>query len=169
MNVRIREVEKDDLKAVSDIIVRGWQTAYMGIVDDTFLDNLCVEKTYQRLLTNYKENGFIVAECENKIVGICRYRFGDFYKNQYDSVDYELCALYVKPELKRNVIGKCLVSYVMNDFKQNGCFKMILWCFKYNFPSRAFYESLRGFYCGENITVKGDQKYKEVGYVFDLN
>ncbi len=36
MNVRIREVEKDDLKAVSDIIVRGWQTAYMGIVDDTF-------------------------------------------------------------------------------------------------------------------------------------
>lgn len=65
MNVRIREVEKDDLKSVSDIIVRGWQTAYMGIVDDTFLDDLCLEKTYQRLLTNYKENGFIVAECEN--------------------------------------------------------------------------------------------------------
>lgn len=56
MNVRIREVEKADLKAVSDIIVRAWQTAYRGIVDDTFLDNLCVEKTYQRLLTNYKEN-----------------------------------------------------------------------------------------------------------------
>lgn len=169
MNVKIRKVEKEDLKAVSEIIVKGWQSAYRGIVDDSFLDALCVKKIYQNLLVNYKENIFIVAEYENEIVGFCRYNFCNCYKNQYNSVDCELCALYVKPELKRKGIGKCLVNYVMNDFKQNGCFKMILWCFKDNFPSRAFYESLGGFYCGEKITVRGDKEYKEVGYVFDLN
>ena len=123
--------------------------------------------SYITMATNAEFEPF-EFKAENKIVGICRYRFGDFYKNQYDSVDCELCALYVKPELKRNGIGKCLVNYVMNDFRQNGCFKMILWCFKDNFPSRAFYESLDGFYCGEKIIVKGNKEYKEVAYVFEL-
>ena len=56
----------------------------------------------------------------------------------------------------------------MNEFKGNGYFKMILWCLKDNYPSRAFYEKMGGKYCGENLIIKGNKEYKEVGYIYFL-
>lgn len=108
----IRNVKFEDLKSVADIATRGWQTAYRGIVDDDYLNNLSIEENYQKRIKDYKEDGFIIAEKDNEVVGFCRYRIGNYYKNEYPKVDCELCALYVKPEEKRNGIGKALVEYV---------------------------------------------------------
>ena len=72
-NVIVRNVKKEDLKAVSEIVVSGWRTAYKGIIDDDYLNSLSVEENYKRRLEDYKENGFIVAELNNEIVGFCRY------------------------------------------------------------------------------------------------
>ena len=106
----VRNVKFEDLKAVADIAIRGWKTAYRGIVDNDYLDNLSVEENYQRRIKDYKENGFIVAEKDNEIIGFCRYRIGNNYKNEYPEVDCELCDLYVKPEEKRKGIGKALIE-----------------------------------------------------------
>ena len=38
----VRNVKKEDLKAVSEIAVNGWQKAYRGIIDDEFLDSLSI-------------------------------------------------------------------------------------------------------------------------------
>ena len=40
----IRNVKFEDLKSVADIATRGWQTAYRGIVDDDYLNNLSIEE-----------------------------------------------------------------------------------------------------------------------------
>lgn len=166
--INITKVKKEDLRAVAEIAVNGWKTAYRGIIDDEFLDNLSIEENYQKRLKDYNENGFVVAELNNEIVGFCRYRTGNYYKNQYANVDCEISALYVKPEYKGNGIGKRLVNYVINEFKENGYIQMILWCLKDNYPSRAFYEKMGGIYCGENIIERGNKKYKEVGYIYNL-
>lgn len=168
LKVKIRKAQKEDLRAVSRIVITGWQTAYRGIIDDEFLDNMSIEENYQKRLKDYSENGFVVAECDNEIVGFCRYRTGNYYKDEYDSVDCEICALYVEPEFKRNGIGKKLVNYVINEFKENGYFKMILWCLKENYSSRAFYEKVGGIYCGEDIIIRGNKEYKEVGFIYNL-
>ena len=165
----IRNVELSDLKDVSEIVVKGWQTAYRGIVDDDYLDSLSVEENYQKRVKDYKENGFIVAEQDNKIVGFCRYRIGNNYKNEYPEVDCELSALYVKPEEKRKGIGQELVKYVKNEFRKNNLNKMIIWCLKNNYSSRAFYEKMGGKLCGETSCVRGGKEYKEVGFIYDLN
>lgn len=80
-----------------------------------------------------------------------------------------MCALYVKPEEKRNGIGKALVEYVKNEFRKNNLNKMIIWCFKENYPSRAFYEKMGGKLCGESSCIRGDKEYKEVGFIYNLN
>lgn len=167
-NLIIRDVKYEDLRAVSEIAIRGWQTAYRGIVDDDYLDNLSIEENYQKRIKDYKENGFIVAEHDGEIVGFCRYRIGNNYKDEYPEVDSELCALYVKPDKKRNGIGKALVEYVKNEFRKNNLNKMIIWCFKDNYPSRAFYEKMGGKLCGETTCFRG-REYKEVGFIYDLN
>lgn len=166
--INIRKVKKEDLRVVAEIAVNGWKTAYRGIIEDEFLDNLSIEENYQKRLKDYTENGFVVAELNSEIVGFCRYRTGNYYASEYANVDCEILALYVKPEYKGNGIGKKIVNYVINEFKENGYSQMILWCLKDNYPSRAFYEKMGGIYCGDNIIEKGNKKYKEVGYIYNL-
>ena len=167
--ILIRNVKFEDLRAVAEIAIRGWQTAYRGIVDDDYLDNLSIEENYQKRINDYKNDGFIVAEKDNEVVGFSKYRIGNYYKDEYPEVDCELCALYVKPEEKRNGIGKALVEYVKNEFRKNNLNKMIIWCLKYNYPSRAFYEKMGGKVCGETTCERGGHVLEEVGFMYDLN
>ena len=48
--ILIRNVELNDLRSVAEIAIRGWQTAYRGIVDDDYLNNLSIEENYQKRL-----------------------------------------------------------------------------------------------------------------------
>ena len=162
----IRNVKKEDLRAVSEIVVNGWKAAYRGIIADDYLDSLSVEENYQRRLKDYKENGFIIAELDNEVVGFCRYTLENLFSKELSEIDGEICAIYVKPELKRNGIGRELFKYVFNEFRKNGNKKIILWCLKENNPKRAFYEKMGGVLCGENTIIKGGKEYKEVGFKF---
>lgn len=56
-NLVIRKAKVEDLRGVAKIVVNGWQTAYKGIVDDEYLDNLSIDEKYQKMLKNYKEIG----------------------------------------------------------------------------------------------------------------
>lgn len=164
----IRKIELKDLRAVSEIVVRGWQTAYRGIVADEYLDKLNVEEVYQKRLKDYNKDGFIVAEQNKNIVGFCRYQIGNKYQDKYPEIDCEICALYVKPEEKRKGIGKSLVEYVKNKFRKDNLNKMIIWCLKENYSSREFYEKMGGKYCGETTCIRGNKEYYEAGYIYDL-
>jgi ribosomal protein S18 acetylase RimI-like enzyme len=164
----VRNVKKEDLRNVSEIVVNGWKTAYMGIVDDEYLDSLSVEENYQRRLEDYTENGFVVAELNNEVVGFCRYTLENLFSKDASDADGEITAIYVKPELKRNGIGKELFKYVFNEFRKNGNKSIILWCLKDNYQSRAFYEKMGGKLCGENTISRGGKEYKEVGFIFNI-
>ena len=137
-NIVIRNVKKEDLWDVSSIVVEGWKTAYRGIIDDEFLDSLSVEEKYNKRLTDYDKNGFIVAEIDNKVVGFCRYTTENLFSKQCEDIDCELSALYVKPELKGNGIGTALFKYVVDKQIKNGNKSMIIWCLKENYKSKKF-------------------------------
>ena len=168
-DINIRKAEKEELRAVAEIVVRGWQTAYRGIIDDEFLDNLSIEENYQRKLIDYTENGFIVAEINNEVVGFCRYTTENIFSKHCKDIDSELCAIYLRPDLKRKGIGLSLFNHVIQDQKRNGNKNMILWCLKDNYPSRAFYEKMGGIYYGENTIERGNKEYQEVGYKYELS
>ena len=164
----VRNVKKEDLKAVAEISVNGWKNAYRGIIDNEYLESLDAEKNYQRMLKDYQENGFIVAELNNEVVGFCRYTLENLFSKEYTDIDGEISAIYVKPELKRNGIGRNLFEYVFNEFKKNGNKKIILWCLKENHSSRAFYEKMGGTLCGESTITRDGKEYKEVGFKFNV-
>lgn len=168
-NIIIRNVKKEDLWSVSNITVECWKSAYKGIIDDKFLESLNVEDNYNKRLKDYQENGFIIAEINNEVVGFCRYTINNLFSQNVENIDCELCAIYVKPDLKRKGIGSALFKYVIQEQKKNKNQSMILWCLKENYNSRKFYEKMGGILYGENEIKKGERKYKEVGYKFDLN
>ena len=166
--ITIRDVNFEDLRRVSEIVVESWKTAYRGIVADEYLESLTVDQNYQKRLNDYTDGGFVVAEINNEVVGFCRYRFENACEDKFLDVDCELCALYVKPDYKGNGVGKKIINYVMNDFKEKGYKKMILWCFKDNYPARIFYEKMGGIYGLEGTITRGGKDYKEVCYTYDL-
>ena len=138
-NIIIRNATIDDIEKIADIKIEGWQTAYRGIVEDNYLDNMDREKEIEKRRNNIDKGvNIIVAESNNEIVGFCLYRNFNNYPEKYPNADY------VTSKLKRNGIGRKLMQYVIELLKKEGKTKMILGCLKENYPSRAFYEKMGG-------------------------
>lgn len=169
MIIIIRKARTEDAEAIADIKITGWQTAYRGIIDDDFLDNMNINEEIEKRKNNIKNGAnIIVAELDNEIVGFCLYR--DYIKNQEDNLDAdcEISSLYVKPELKRKGIGKKLMNYVIDDLKSKEKKKMILGCLKDNYPSRAFYEKMGGKVLKTEKIAFGNKEYEEKIYEYKL-
>lgn len=60
------------------------------------------------------------------------------------------------------------MHYVINEFRNKGKKKMILWCFKENYSSRAFYEKMGGKIFKYKVVEYGGKEYKEVSYLYDI-
>ena len=170
MNVSIRNVIKEDLPSVVNIKIKGWQAAYKGIIEDAYLNNLDneYEKRIHKMEENYMTNGFIVAEWNHEIVGFCRYVLDNRFSPEIETADGELCAIYVKPEMKRSGIGTKMFQYVIDDFKKNHKSKMVLWCLKDNEPAKEFYIKMGGKIIGEKGITFGEKEYQECCFEYDL-
>ena len=72
-NIIIRNIEEKDIPSVVDIQISGWKVAYKGIIDDNTLNSMNRNERIEKRRKDYKENGFIVAELNNEVVGFCRY------------------------------------------------------------------------------------------------
>lgn len=110
----------------------------------------------------------IVAEIDNEVVGFCLYR--NYNKNieSYPNADCEISSLYVKSQLKRNGIGRRIMKYVIDELKIQGKTKMILGCFKENYPSRAFYGKMGGKVLDYSKMELGEKEYELVIYEYDI-
>ena len=134
----IRKAKSEDIEKIANIKVRCWQIAYRNIIADEYLDNMDIEYTIEKNKRIFEQYNIIVAELKNEVIGFCRYDYNNYYEEE--NVDCELIALYIKPEMKRHGIGRKLMKYAINEFKNSKKEKMILWCLKENYPSRAYYE-----------------------------
>lgn len=167
MEIIIRNITEEDIAAVVDIQIRGWQSAYKGIIDELFLSSMNKEERIEERKNDYMLGNFIVAEFNGEIVGFSRYD-GVVISPDGEDYDCELMALYVKPELKQQGIGKEMFKFVTSDLKKKGKNKMILWCLKENYPSRKFYEKMGGVFVGEHEIKIADKEYPEVGYGYEI-
>ena len=167
MDLIIRQVEFEDIPRVVEIQIAGWKTAYRGIIDDNYLDNLDAEEKKVKRKRDFGKSPFVVAVLDGKIVSFCRYLY-EVFSDDGIGFDSEIMALYVDPELKGKGIGKELFEYVKNDLKEHGKKKTILWCLKENYPSRGFYEKMGGEIVGEHGIEIGGKIYPEVGFGYTL-
>ncbi len=167
-NVIIRNIEEKDIPSVVDIQIDGWKSAYKGIVDDNILKSMNRNAKIEKRRNDYKENGFIVAELKNQVVGFCRYIDSNKFTQDISNIDCELLALYVKPKLKYNGIGTKLFQFVINEFKSKNKTKMILWCLKDNAPSKKFYTKMGGKISKERTIEIGRKEYLEVGFEYSI-
>ena len=159
--ITIRNAEREDVRQIAEIIVEDWQKAYRGIVDDAFLDSLSVDRRYD--LEINRVGKFVVAADGPEVLG-CAWleAAGD------DAADCEIVALYVRYAHRRSGIGKRLLRYAMDRFRDLGRRRMILWCLKDNHESRRFYERMGGRAFRTGTHPWGGREYDMVAYLYDL-
>jgi len=140
--MRIREASLEDAPSIATVTVDTWKTAYRGIIDDNYLDNL----SYKDREEGWKEfpfhNSFVyVAEDEhNNIVG-----FAAAGPERDSNPVYagELYAIYIYQSHQNKGIGSMLFRSVVKRFEESGVNSLLVWVLS-DSPYRRFYERQGG-------------------------
>lgn len=143
--VRIRVMTDADVPAVSAIRVRGWQTAYAGIVPQGYLDAMDIaEDTARRREFLAEARGRVrnlVAVDEpagtGQLVGWAA--FGPYRGEQEGAADGELYALYVRSDRIGTGAGRALITAVIAEATREGRSRLLLWVLADNARARRFY------------------------------
>ncbi|MFE7132492.1 GNAT family N-acetyltransferase [Streptomyces sp. NPDC057638] len=156
-----------DVEAVSAVRVRGWQTAYAGIVPQSYLDGMTVEDDARRRrawFTDPRRRGTdLVADAGAGPVGWVS--FGPWRPVDGEARTGEVYALYVRPDLTGQGIGRALLDTVHERATAEGFATIALWVLAGNTGARRFYE--RAGYTadgGEQDDTYGDVVLREVRY-----
>ncbi|PVZ63471.1 GNAT family N-acetyltransferase [Pelagibaculum spongiae] len=151
----IRKAIKKDVAEVSKIHVLSWQHAYKGIINQSFLDGLDVEKrkvSWNKILEQSLGDLFVAVDNQQIIgfVHICRCRDSD----QNSEKVGEITSIYLDPKHVGRGVGFQLFTQAIKTLKASGFEKVMLWVLQENYSARAFYDKM-GF------EADGTEKYLE--------
>ncbi|MEU0947936.1 GNAT family N-acetyltransferase [Streptomyces canus] len=168
----IREMTLADCDRVSEIRIRGWQSAYRGLMPQPFLDALSVKEDAERRRARFGRGGGsvvdLVVERDGDILGWACH--GPYRDGEQRTEDAELYAIYVDARRFGSGLGRALLQESVRRCTRAGHPRMLLWVVKGNTRARRFYER-RGFFADgaeEPYEVDG-VPVPEVRYVKDLS
>lgn len=154
-NISFREATIADCPAVAKVHVRSWKESFAGIVPQTFLDKMSVEKRARAFEKGFSASFYrmYVAEVpERGIVGFAD--FGEAREN-IEAYEGELYAVYLLPEFQRKGVGERLFKLGVEFLKRSGKSSMYLLCLRVS-PYRSFYEKIGGQIVGsKHIEIEG--------------
>jgi GNAT superfamily N-acetyltransferase len=170
--VRIRVMTGADIEAVSTIRVRGWQTAYAGIVPQGCLDKLSVTRDAAERRKFFARSAGrvhnLVAESpEGELVGWAS--LGPYRSQEFPAGVGELYALYAHPDRVGTGVGRALITAALDRGTELGWDRVLLWVLAENARARRFY-SHAGFAPDGAETVDDYEgaQLRELRYARDL-
>lgn len=170
--IHIQKMEEKDIEQVANLLVKAWQSAYQGIVEQNYLAGLNQETKQNRIKENVKnttnDKEYVVAKEKEEVVGFIKFGNRADELGRFLRYDGEIVALYVKQGRLREGIGTELVKYAKQKLKQEKKHNIIIWCLKENYPSRKFYEKIGGVLLGEKQSLIGEKEYPLVAYGYSL-
>ncbi|MFJ1925249.1 MULTISPECIES: GNAT family N-acetyltransferase [unclassified Streptomyces] len=137
----IRDMTIDDCEAVSAVRVRGWRSAYAGLMPQAYLDAMSVTADAERRRGYFTEGNEVVnVVAERAGLGVIGWAaYGPYRENGARLARGELYAIYVLPELTGRGVGRALLSEVLARAGAAGHPDLALWVLRENAPARRFY------------------------------
>ncbi|MFF1450113.1 GNAT family N-acetyltransferase [Streptomyces sp. NPDC058274] len=132
----------EDCPRVAEIRIRGWQTAYRGLIPQPYLDALSVERDAERRLAFFRQSEAgvvnLVAEAGGEVIGWACH--GPYRDGESTTDDAELYAIYVHPDHVGAGAGRALLAESAGRCAAAGRPRVLLWVLKGNTRARRFYE-----------------------------
>ena len=147
----------DHVQSIASIHVRSWQSAYTNIVDARILHGMSIENRIQswRAILVHNESQTLVATVDGQVLGFVS--FGECRDQDASFEDAEIWALYVDPKMWRQGIGRALMRRAIQELRDRGKSKTLLWVFSRNLRGIGFYQAL-GF-----VRLAGSEKTFDLG------
>lgn len=140
--IRIRPMTSADCDRVAEIRVGGWQSAYRGLIPQSYLDAMDVAQDAERRRTYFAQaDGSVVdlvAELAGEIVGWACH--GPYRDGEVRTEDAELYAIYVDCGRYGAGVGHALLQESLRRCTAAGHARMLLWVLRDNARARHFYE-----------------------------
>jgi GNAT superfamily N-acetyltransferase len=137
----IRTMTEDDVPAVSELRVRGWQWAYAGIVPQSYLDAMDPAEDAARRREFFTASAGrvenVLAVADGAVVGWAS--FGPYRGEPDDTRDGELYALYLRPDWVGRGVGRALTEAVAERSARRGRRRLLVWVLVGNPRARRFY------------------------------
>ena len=173
MEIRYRQIRKEDGYEWYTLLGRVWRTAYRDIFPKEVFDKR--DKGMPDKIRTFSVEKFLgerkiacVAECDGKIVGLM---FGTLDSNyEYFKNDYaDLVALYIYPDYQGMGIGTALKEIFIRWAREKGAARFVIGVLKDNAKARRVYEAWGGTLSEhEQDFVVMKAGYPEVFYTFEL-
>lgn len=158
--MNIRKAKSSDAKDIINVNVKTWCTTYKGIIPDSILQHKLdtMDESIKKCEeTVEKKDNVLVAEYDNKVVGIVSYGKA---KVVDDDMSGEIYSIYVLDEYQGKKIGKELFLAAKDILIQKGYNKIVLTCIKQN-PSNAFYKKMGGNVIDKVVSNIGGAEIEE--------
>ncbi|WP_326656553.1 GNAT family N-acetyltransferase [Streptomyces sp. NBC_00385] len=138
----IRDMTIDDCEAVARVRVRGWQSAYAGLMPQAHLDAMDIAADAERRRGFFTEAGPVVdVVAERAGLGVVGWAaYGPYREDGRRLARGEVYAIYVLPEQTGTGVGRALMAEVLTRAATAGHPDVALWVLKENAPARRFYE-----------------------------
>jgi ribosomal protein S18 acetylase RimI-like enzyme len=168
--ITIDEATPDDCRAVAQIHVDAWRTAYRGIVDAAYLDGLSVERreaNWRQAVANGPAR-LLVARGGDALLGWVS--FGPCRDAGADARRGEIWAIYVAPAAWSRGVGRRLLQAALAQLRLAGHAVATLWVMSENARAIRFYRAL-GFRLepgSEQTFQLGGQTVREARMAIDL-
>lgn len=142
-SVSVRVAVVADAAAIAAVHVASWRGAYVGLIDQTFLDSLDVAEfaaRRERSLAEPLAGGcHFVAEAGGAIVGFAV--AGPTRDDADNAVVAEVYAMYALPSAWGTGAGRALMVACIAFLKERGFREATLWVLTGNTRARRFYEA----------------------------
>ncbi|RRD59671.1 GNAT family N-acetyltransferase [Leucobacter sp. OH1287] len=145
IEVRVRPAEVTDAEAIAEVHVRGWQSAYRGLVPQAHLDSLSVadrvlswRAAIAQKRTDPLERVWIAADQSDTVVGWLT--LGAGRDENTDDSEGELEGVYIHPQWQGEGFGRLLLRHAHSELQTHGFKSAYLWVLDGNSSAIAFYE-----------------------------
>jgi ribosomal protein S18 acetylase RimI-like enzyme len=174
VTIAIRDGGEADIEGIAKVHVQGWRESYKDFLSPDALAGMSVEERmmmWQRALDRADPQAkLLVAETgEGEIVGFAR---GGPIRGKGPELlgtEAEIFVIYLLDRVKRQGVGRRLMSGVFDHLRSQGFRSVGLWVLKENLPARRFYEALGGMPGPEQSFDLRGQMVTEIAYRFELS
>jgi len=135
----VRSATEADARAIAEIRVATWRATYAGIVPQSVLDRMDVDRTVQGICGILASDSRVLV-VETPESGVVGYTFLAAARDA-DAVGLgEIEAIYVHPEAQGRGLGRQLLAASSRDLAARGFDTLVLWVLTDNAPACGFYE-----------------------------
>jgi ribosomal protein S18 acetylase RimI-like enzyme len=173
---KISNASQTDIEALAQVHLRCWQTAYRGMIDDTYLDSLNFDNFILRQTKMLEKEGdvHLCIKHSSKVIGFCYGGKLEFYSNQLLTEEQkakrnekgEISAMYIHPSYQGKGIGSLLFNSMREELQKYNLSPFLLWVLHDNHKAINFYEKMGGVRVEETAVKIGERYYFEFAYRF---